>query len=92
MVLGASFDTVEDNRQFAADQQFPFRLLSDHGRSVGRAYGVMRPAGDQYEAFARRLSFLINPGGVIARVYDVADVKGHADEVLADLAQLSGER
>jgi thioredoxin-dependent peroxiredoxin len=92
VVLGASFDTVEDNRQFAADQQFPFRLLSDHERSVGRAYGVVRPAGDQYEAFARRFSFLINPDGVIARVYDVADVKGHADEVLADLQQLARAR
>ena len=92
MVLGASFDTVEDNRHFAADQQFPFRLLSDHDRTVGRAYGVVRPAGDQYEAFARRFSFLINRAGVIARVYDVADVKGHADEVLADLAQLAQVR
>lgn len=92
MVLGASFDTVEDNRHFAAEQGFPFRLLSDHERSVGRAYGVVRPAGDQYEAFARRFSFLINPEGVIARVYDVADVKGHADEVLADLAQLAQVR
>ena len=88
MVLGASFDTVDDNRHFAAEQHFPFRLLSDHDRTVGRAYDVMRPAGDQYQAFARRFSFLINPDGVIARVYDVADVKGHAGEVLADLERL----
>ena len=92
MVLGASFDTVEDNRHFAAEQRFPFRLLSDHDRTVGRAYGVLRPAGDQYEAYARRFSFLINPEGIIARIYDVADVKGHADEVLADLAQLAQVR
>ena len=92
MVLGASFDTVEDNRHFAAEQHFPFRLLSDHDRTVGRAYNVMRPAGDQYEAYARRYSFLISPEGVIARIYDVSDVKGHADEVLADLAQLAQVR
>ena len=92
MVLGASFDTVEDNRRFAAEQHFPFRLLSDHDRTVGRAYDVMRPAGDQYEAYARRYSFLINPEGVIARIYDVSDVKGHADEVLVDLAQLAQVR
>jgi thioredoxin-dependent peroxiredoxin len=92
VVLGASFDTVDDNRHFAAEQQFPFRLLSDHDRTVGRAYDVVRPAGDQYQAFARRFSFLINPEGVIARIYDVADVKGHADEVLADLALLAQAR
>lgn len=92
MVLGASFDRVEENRQFAADQHFPFRLLSDVDRSVGRAYDVVRPSGDQYAAFARRFSFLITPEGRIARVYEVADVKGHADEVLADLARLRGVR
>ena len=91
-MLGASFDTVEENRQFATDQQFPFRLLSDVDRSVGRAYGVVRPAGDQYAAFARRFSFLVTPEGLIARVYEVADVKGHADDVLADLEQLRGVR
>jgi thioredoxin-dependent peroxiredoxin len=89
VVLGASFDTVEENRHFAAEQHFSFRLLSDPDRTVGRAYDVVRPAGDQYRAFARRFSFLINPEGIIARIYDVADVKGHADEVLADLAQLA---
>jgi len=90
VILGASFDTVEENRAFAADQGFPFRLLADVDRSVGRAYDVVRPAGDQYEAFARRFSFLIDPEGRIARIYEVADVKGHADEVLADLARLGG--
>lgn len=88
MILGASFDSVEENRQFAAEQRFGFRLLSDTDRSVGRAYGVTRPDGDQYSPFARRLSYLIGPDGVIARVYDVADVKRHADDVLADLARL----
>jgi thioredoxin-dependent peroxiredoxin len=92
VVLGASFDTVDDNRRFAAEQHFPFRLLSDHDRTVGRAYDVVRPAGDQYEAYARRFSFLINPDGIIVRIYDVADVKGHADEVLADLARLAQVR
>jgi peroxiredoxin Q/BCP len=88
VILGASFDTALDNRQFAAEQHFPFRLLSDQDRAVGRAYGVVRPDDDQYAGYARRFSFLIDPEGVIRRVYDVADVKAHAEEVLADLEQL----
>ena len=92
MVLGASFDTVEENRRFAADQGFPFRLLSDPQRVTGRAYGVVRAEGDQYAAYALRHSFLIDPDGVIARVYDVADVNGHAAEVLADLQRLQAGR
>jgi peroxiredoxin Q/BCP len=90
VILGASFDTVEENRRFAADQHFGFRVLSDPDGSVGRAYGVTRPAGDQYAGFARRFSYLIDPEGVIARIYDVADVKRHADDVLADLERLRG--
>ena len=87
-MLGASFDTVEENRQFATDQGFPFRLLSDPDRTAGRAYGVVRDDGDQYAAYARRFSFLIDPQGVIARSYDVHDVNGHAADVLADLGRL----
>ena len=87
-MLGASFDTVDENREFAAAQNFPFRLLLDPERSVGRAYEVVRADGDQYAAYALRHSFLINPEGVIAKVYDVADVNGHAAEVLTDLARL----
>ena len=92
MVLGASFDSVEENKRFAADQGFPFRLLSDPDRTVGRTYGVVRADGDQYAAYAMRHSFLIDPEGVIARVYDVHDVNGHAAEVLADLERLGAGR
>ena len=35
MIVGASFDTPADNKQFADAEGFPYRLLSDHDRSVG---------------------------------------------------------
>ena len=41
-------------------------------------------------AFPRRLSYLIDPSGVIRRAYRVTDVAGHADEVLHDLEALDG--
>jgi peroxiredoxin Q/BCP len=88
VVLGASFDTPEENKVFADAQAFGFPLLSDADRTVGRAYEVLRPAGDRYAGFPERLSFLIDPDGVIRRVYRVADVSAHADEVLADVAVL----
>jgi thioredoxin-dependent peroxiredoxin len=90
IVLGASFDTVEDNRAFAEAQQFPFALLSDVDRRVGASYGVVRRPGHRYGDFPERYSFLIDPAGLIRRSYDVSDVAGHADEVLADLAELQG--
>ena len=88
VILGASFDTPADNKAFAVAQEFPFPLLSDADQTVGRAYGVTRAGDDQYNAFPRRLSFLIDPDGVIRRIYNVADVAGHAAEVLVDIARL----
>ena len=40
---------------------------------------------------ARRLTFLIDPDGVVRKVYDVKDFGGHPDEVLADLNQLTAQ-
>jgi peroxiredoxin Q/BCP len=88
VVLGASFDTVDDNRAFAVAQEFGFPLLSDVDRSVGHAYQAARADDERYAAFPIRVSYLIDPEGVIRKSYAVADVSGHADEVLADLAAL----
>ena len=89
VVLGASFDTVESNLEFAEIQGFEFALLSDVDRSVGAAYEVVRTGDQRYSPFAERYSYLIDPTGVIRRSYGVSDVLTHADEVLHDLSTLS---
>ncbi len=89
MIVGASFDTVAENRVFAEAQEFPYRLLSDTDRAVGRAYGVARDDDDPYAPYPRRMSFLIDPAGMVRRIYDVTDVAAHADDVLADLVMLT---
>jgi peroxiredoxin len=65
-------------------------LLSDADRSVGRSYGVARAPDEKYPDWAKRITFLIDPNGVIAKVYEVTDVATHPDEVLADIRSLSG--
>jgi len=87
-VLGASFDPPSDNKTFADTESFGFRLLSDVDRAVGTAYGVLRPDDDPYASMPKRVSFLIDPDGVIRRTYEVKDTAAHADEVLADLDAL----
>ena len=89
VVLGASFDTVQGNLEFAELQGFGFALLSDVDRSVGAAYEVLRDTDDRYSGFAERYSYLIDPDGVIRRSYSVSDVGMHADDVLRDLSELS---
>ena len=79
VILGMSFDSVEENRAFAEKFSFPFLLLSDPDRSIGSAYHA---APDSDREGAKRVSYLIDPQGNIARAYAKVDVKIHADEVL----------
>ena len=90
-MFGASFDTVEENHDFATAQHFPYQLLSDVDRSVGAQYQVVRPSGHQYADYPERISYLIDPDGVIRRSYSVHDVAGHAAEVIADVTELQQE-
>ena len=89
MIIGASFDTVEDQLAFAESEGFPYSLISDSDRAIGRQYHAERePGEDYYElGFPRRISYLIDPEGSIAATYDLAgkDLAQHSTEVLADI-------
>ena len=67
MILGASFDDVGKNAAFADKYQLPFRLLCDTDQQLGAAYDAIETTGDD-AGWPRRVSFLIDPTGVVARV------------------------
>ncbi len=92
IVLGASFDTLEENRSFAEAQEFPFSLLSDLDRQVAKDYEVARDSGDKFANYPRRYSYLIDPEGHIHSGYDVTDVASHASDVIADVEQAVSTR
>jgi peroxiredoxin len=77
-----------ENKAFADDQRFGFRLLSDMDQHVGTLYEVTRSPADPYAGLPMRIAYLIDPGGIIRKAYDVTDVAGFAAEVLADLMAL----
>jgi len=95
VIVGASFDSVEDQKKFSDAEQFPYQLISDESKEIGKAYQAERtPDMDYYEAgIPQRISYLINPEGVIAKAYDFGagglDLAEHASAVLADIADLS---
>jgi thioredoxin-dependent peroxiredoxin len=91
VILGASFDTVEDNRAFAQAQGFGYRLLADTSREVGEAYGVKKPDDEQWADFPRRVTFLIDPQGIVQRIYQVTDVAANPEDVLGDIRALRSE-
>jgi peroxiredoxin Q/BCP len=64
-------------------------LLSDVDHTVGRAYGVEPGPDSKYPDFAKRVTFLIDPEGVIAQAWQVADIPAHPDEVLAEIQSRS---
>lgn len=88
-IIGISFDTPEDNSAFRVKFDLPFDLLSDHDRSIGTAYDVLRPSDDPFADYPKRISYLIDPNGTIAKAYEVSDPAGHGAEVLTDLAALT---
>lgn len=83
-VLGVSLDSIESHKQFAENHNLQFPLLADTKGEVATKYGVSTEGG-----YARRVTFVIDPKGTIAKVYPQVDVKGHADEVLEVVKSLA---
>jgi thioredoxin-dependent peroxiredoxin len=81
-ILGASFDTVQDNKKFAEKFGFTYPLLSDTKRELGVRYGA---AETSTQSTAVRVAYLIGPDGKIKHVWAKATPKTFADEVLARL-------
>lgn len=75
------------NHAFACKHELPFALACDVDKVVGEAYDAIEPDGED-AGWPRRISFLIDRDGTIARVYWPVDVHAHAATVLADLAAL----
>lgn len=92
MVLGISYDTPEDNKTFAENEGFPFLLLSNTDHSVGIAYEVERDEEDRFRGVPRRITYVIDPEGIIRLAYVIVtqQIASHPDRVLADLTSLKG--
>lgn len=89
-VLGISIDTEKSHKKFEEKYKLPFTLLADTDHTVVTAYGVWgrkKFMGREYDG-TLRTSFLINPEGKIAKVYENVKPALHAEEVLADLKLL----
>ena len=84
VVLGASLDSVKDQQAFREGQRLPFPLLADEDKKLATAFDVLGMGG----LFAQRKTFIIDPAGRIAYVYDRVKISEHGDEVLAKVKEL----
>jgi peroxiredoxin Q/BCP len=88
-IVGVSVDDVNSHKSFCTKEGLNFKLLADSNHSVVEKYGsVMEYNG---MTLAARNTFLIDPTGVIKKVYLKVSPQGHSEEVLADLQTLQGK-
>ena len=86
VVLGVSVDTEETHKSFCAKEGLSFKLLADTENKVSTTYGsIMEYKGNKLSA---RNTFLIDPTGTIAKVFEKVKPPAHSEEVLAALAEL----
>lgn len=90
MILGCSADKPEMLAKFRAKHKINFPLISDPEFHAIEAYGARRMKTFLGKSFLGivRSSALIGPDGKILRLWDKVVAKGHADEVLAALADM----
>ena len=90
VIIGVSVDTVDSHKSFCTKEGFNFKLLADASHAVAQKYGSIM----EYNGIilAARNTFLIDPTGVIRKVYLKVSPQGHSEEVLADLQQLQSAK
>ena len=84
-VFGISADSVESHKKFAEKYDLPFTLLSDPAKKVITLYGA------DGALLTKRISYLINPDGTIAKAYPDVDPAHHGAEILMDVYALKAK-
>jgi peroxiredoxin Q/BCP len=86
VILGISVDGLESHQEFCTKESLTFKLLSDADHSVTSSYGSVARYGEM--VMAARNTFLIDPKGVIRKVYTRVNPGKHTEEVLVALGEL----
>jgi len=92
VILGVSVDTVDSHVQFCTKESLTFKLLADPDKKVVSRYGSTQTFGTT--VVAARNTFLIDPKGMIRKVYTKVNPNPHSAEVLSALDEFkkgSGE-
>ena len=85
-VLGISVDTSESHSEFAQKYNLPFPLLADKNGQIAKSYQALISLG--FIKLAKRHTFIIDPNGIIQKIYRKVNVSSNSDLILADLKTL----
>lgn len=89
-VVGVSPDSPASHQKFIQKFKLPFTLISDGDKTIAQAYGVWVEKsmyGKKYMG-VERTTFLIDPKGVIRKVFEKVKPQDHALEIKEALESL----
>ena len=78
-VFGVSMDDEASHQAFTSKFNLPFPLLADVNGELTKAYDV------DGGGYAKRVTYVIDGAGKIAKVYGTVQSATHATDILADL-------
>lgn len=86
-IIGISADDAASHEKFKAKHTLNFTLLSDPEMKAITAYGAWGKKMFGKEGILRR-TFIINPNGVVVRVYGRVTPLGHGEQIVEELKKL----
>ena len=86
-VLGVSADGVTSHKDFCNKFAFTIDLLADPDSSLMKALGIGQAEWKGMK-FWERTSFVVDPKGVIRKVYEKVSPEGHEQVLLGDVEGL----
>src|SRR5216683_2888836 len=86
LILGVSVQDEKSHKEFCAKEGLNFKLLADTQKEVSKSYDSIINLG--IAKLSSRHTFLIDPQGVIRKIWLDVDVTKHSTDVLATLDDL----
>lgn len=86
-IVGISKDEASSHEKFKAKHSLNFTLLSDPDGATIDAYGAWGKKMFGQEGILRK-TFIIDPTGVVVKVYGRVTPLGHGEQIISDLQQL----
>jgi thioredoxin-dependent peroxiredoxin len=86
-VIGVSQDDVQSHKDFCNKFSFKIDLLADTGAELMKALGINQSEW-QGMKFWERTSFVVDPQGVVRKVYEKVNPQGHEQVLLEDIKKM----
>ena len=86
VIIGVSMQDADSHQKFCTKEGLSFKLLADTDSHVSTTYDSVMNFG--VTKLSARHTFLIDPSGVVQKVYTDVKPEKHSEEVLAALSEL----